>query len=166
MKEYIKVGKIVNTHGVKGCLKCISMTDDMERFDELEYVYTEKDNKKRKINNAWYRKGLVYLELEDINDMDTAESLRNTFISIYDDQLRELPEGSYYLFDLEGMEVYSDLGEYIGKISEVYQTGANDVYEVVDKKNSYLIPAVKDVVKEVSVKEKKMVIHVIDGLLE
>ncbi|MDF2616857.1 MAG: rimM, partial [Sedimentibacter sp.] len=60
MKEYIKVGKIVNTHGVKGCLKCISMTDDMERFDELEYVYTEKDNKKRKINNAWYRKGLVY----------------------------------------------------------------------------------------------------------
>jgi 16S rRNA processing protein RimM len=166
MKEYIKVGKIVNTHGVKGCLKCISMTDDMERFDELEYVYTEKDNKKRKINNAWYRKGLVYLELEDINDMDTAESLRNTFISIYDDQLRELPEGSYYLFDLEGMEVYSDLGEYIGKISEVYQTGANDVYEVVDKKNSYLIPAVKDVVKEVSVKEKKMVIHVIEGLLE
>lgn len=166
MKEYIKVGKIVNTHGVKGCLKCIPLTDDMERFDELLYVYTEKDNKKRKINNAWYRKGLVYLELEDINDMDAAESLRNTFISIYDDQLRELPEGSYYLFDLEGMEVYSDLGEYIGKISEVYQTGANDVYEVVDKKKSYLIPAVKDVVKEVSVKEKKMVIHVIEGLLE
>lgn len=166
MKEYIKVGKIVNTHGVKGCLKCIPMTDDMERFDELEYVYTEKDNKKRKINNAWYRKGLVYLELEDINDMDAAESLRNTFISIYDDQLRELPEGSYYLFDLEGMEVYSDLGEYVGKISDIYQTGANDVYEVTDKKNSYLIPAVKDVVKEVSVKEKKMVIHVIEGLLE
>lgn len=166
MKEYIKVGKIVNTHGVKGCLKCIPLTDDMERFDELKYVYTEKDNKKRKINNVWYRKGLVYLELEDINDMDAAESLRNTFISIYDDQLRELPEGSYYLFDLEGMEVYSDLGEYIGKISEIYQTGANDVYEVVDKNKSYLIPAVKDVVKEVSVKEKKMVIHVIEGLLE
>ncbi|KAF5046380.1 Ribosome maturation factor RimM [bioreactor metagenome] len=166
MKEYIKVGKIVNTHGVKGCLKCIPLTDDMERFDELEYVYTEKDNKKRKIKNVWYRKGLVYLELEDINDMDAAESLRNTFISIYEDQLRELPEGSYYLFDLEGMEVYSDLGEYIGKISEIYQTGANDVYEVVDKNKSYLIPAVKEVVKEVSVKEKKMVIHVIEGLLE
>lgn len=166
MKEYIKVGKIVNTHGVKGCLKCIPLTDDMERFDELEYVYTEKDNKKRKIKNVWYRKGLVYLELEDINDMDAAESLRNTFISIYEDQLRELPEGSYYLFDLEGMEVYSDLGEYIGKISEIYQTGANDVYEVKDKNKSYLIPAVKEVVKEVSVKEKKMVIHVIEGLLE
>lgn len=166
MKEYIKVGKIVNTHGVKGCMKCIPLTDDMERFDELEYVYTEKDNKKRKINNVWYRKGLVYLELEDINDMDAAESLRNTFISIYEDQLRELPEGSYYLFDLEGMEVYSDLGEYIGKIKEVYQTGANDVYEVADKNKSYLIPAVKEVVKEVNVKEKKMVIHVIEGLLE
>ena len=166
MKEYIKVGKIVNTHGIKGCVKCISLTDDMERFDELEYIYTEKDGKKRKINNSWYRKGLIFLELEDIDDMDTAESFRDTYISIFDDQLRELPEDSYYLFDLEGMEVYSTEGEYIGKISYVYQTGANDVYEIVNKDKSFLIPAVKEVVKEVNVKEKKMVIHVIEGLLE
>lgn len=166
MKEYIKVGKIVNTHGVKGCMKCLSLTDDIERFDELEYIYTEKDDKKRKINNVWYRNNLVYLQLEGIDDINIAETFRDTFVSIFEDQLRELPEDSYYLFDLEGMEVYTTDGEYIGKISVVYQTGANDVYEIVNKNKSFLIPAVKDVVKEVNIKDKKMVIHVIEGLLE
>ncbi|MEL7646725.1 MAG: ribosome maturation factor RimM [Sedimentibacter sp.] len=166
MKEYIKVGKIVNTHGVKGCVKCIPLTDDMERFEELDHVFTEKDGRKRKISNVWERKGMVYLQLEDIDDMDTAESFQNTYISILEDQLKKLPDDSYYLFDLEGMDVYSTDGEYIGKISVVYQTGANDVYEVSLKDKSWLIPAVKEVVKEVNVKEKKMVIQVIEGLLE
>ncbi|MGD9567427.1 MAG: ribosome maturation factor RimM [Sedimentibacter sp.] len=166
MKEYIKVGKIVNTHGIKGCMKCLPLTDDMERFEELEYVYTEKDNVKRKISDVWFRKGMVYIMLENINDMDTANSFKNTFISIFENQLKELPEDSYYLFDLEGMEVYSTDGEYLGKINVIYQTGANDVYEIVNKNKSFLIPAVKDVVKEVNKENKKMIINVIEGLLE
>ncbi len=166
MKEYIKIGKIVNTHGIKGCMKCLPLTDDTERFDDLEYVYTEKDNVKRKILDVWYRKNLVYFMLENIDDMDTAESFRDTFVSIFDDQLRELPENSYYLFDLEGMEVFTAEGEFLGKIDVVYQTGANDVYEIVNNKKSFLIPAIKDVVKEVDIKNKKMVINVIEGLLE
>ncbi|MFA7550587.1 MAG: ribosome maturation factor RimM [Sedimentibacter sp.] len=151
MKDYIKVGKIVNTHGVKGYIKCIPLTDDLERFEELEYVYTEKDNIKRTIDDVWYQKGLVCLKLKDIDDMDKAELFKDTYISIVEDQLRVLPENSYYLFDLEGMDVYSNNGDYIGKISEVYQTGANDVYEVKNNKNSYLIPAIKDVVKSVNI---------------
>ena len=166
MKDYIKVGKIVNTHGVKGYIKCIPLTDDLERFEELEYVYTEKDNIKRTIDDVWYQKGLVCLKLKDIDDMDKAESFKDTYISIVEDQLRVLPANSYYLFDLEGMDVYSNNGDYIGKISEVYQTGANDVYEVKNNINSYLIPAIKDVVKSVNVQDKKMIINVIEGLLE
>lgn len=166
MKEYIKVGKVVNTHGVKGCVKCLPLTDDLERFDELKYVFTEKDNVKRKINDVWYRKGMVYIMLEGINDMDTAESFKDTFISIYEDQLRELPEDSYYIFDLEGMEVYSTDGEYLGKINDIYQTGANDVYEIINNNKSFLIPAVKEIVKDVDIQSKKMVINVIEGLLE
>lgn len=166
MKEYIKVGKIVNTHGVKGCIKCIPMTDDEERFQELEYVYTEKDDTRRKIMNVWYKKGMAYIQLENINDMNTAESFKDTFISILEDQLRELPQDSYYIFDLEGMEVYSAEGKYLGKIDDVYQTGANDVYQVTNEGKSFLIPAVKAVVKEVNLKKNKMVINVIEGLLE
>jgi len=165
-KDYIKVGKIVNTHGVRGYVKCVPITDDLERFEELEYVYTEKDDTKRIISDVWYRKGMVYLKLKNIDDMETAESFKDTYISILEDQLRELPEDSYYLFDLEGMDVYSTDGDYIGKISEIYQTGANDVYEVKNADKSRLIPAIKDVVKSVNVQDKKMIINVIEGLLE
>jgi len=165
MMDYIKVGKIVKTHGVKGYVKCVPMTDDLERFQELEYVYTEKDHMKRTIDDV-YQKGMVYLKLKDIDDMDTAEKFKDTYISILEDQLRELPEDSYYLFDLEGMDVYSTQGEHMGKISEIYQTGANDVYEVKNKNRTFLIPAVKDVVKSVDLQGKKMIINVIEGLLE
>ncbi len=166
MKDYIKVGKIVNTHGVKGCIKCVPFTDDLERFDDLEYVYTEKDDIKRKIKDVWYRKGTVYLTLENIDDMNTAETFKNTYISIFEDQLRELPEDTYYLFELEGMKVYSLEGEYIGEISEIYQPGANDVYEIKNNNKTYLIPAVKEIVKEVNMKDRKIIINVIEGLLE
>jgi 16S rRNA processing protein RimM len=166
MNEYIKIGKIVSTHGVRGCMKCMPLTDYLKRFDELEYVYTEKDNAKREIKNVRYGNSMVYIMLENIDDMSTAESFKDTFISIKEDQLRELPKNSYYLFDLEGMEVYSTEGEYLGKIISVYQTGANDVYEISDNNKSFLIPAVKEVVKDVNVKDKKMIINVIEGLLE
>ena len=166
MKEYIKVGKIVNTHGVKGYLKCVPLTDDMGRFEELKYIYTEKDSTKRSIIDVWYRNNMVYILLENINDMNTAETFRDSYISILEDQLRELPEDSYYLFDLEGMDVFSSEGEHLGKIDIVYQTGANDVYEIVNGNKSFLIPAVKEVVKEVDIKNKKMVINIIEGLLE
>lgn len=166
MKDYIKVGKIVNTHGIKGYVKCVPMTDDLERFEELEYVYTEKDHIKRIINDVWYQKGMVYLKLKNIDDMNTAETFKDTYISILEDQLRELPQDSYYLFDLEGMDVYSTDDDYIGKIIEIFQTGANDVYEVKNNNKSYLIPAIKDVVKSVNIQDKKMIINVIEGLLE
>ena len=166
MKDYIKVGKIVNTHGVKGYVKCMPLTDDLERFEDLKYIYTEKDNQKRLIKEVWDRKGMVYLKLENIDDMETAESFKDTYISILEDQLRVLPQDSYYLFDLEGMDVYSGEGDYLGKITEIYQTGANDVYEVSNKDKSFLIPAIKDVVKSVDVQDKKMIINIIEGLLE
>jgi 16S rRNA processing protein RimM len=164
--DYIKVGKIVNTHGIKGYVKCVPMTDYLERFEELKYIYTEKDDTKRVISDVWFQKGMVYLKLRDIDDMNTAETFKDTYISIFEDQLRDLPEDSYYLFDLEGMDVYSTDGDYIGKISDIFQTGANDVYEVKNNNISYLIPAIKDVVKSVDVQDKKMIINVIEGLLE
>lgn len=166
MKDYIKVGKIVNTHGVKGYVKCVPLTDDLERFYELDYIYTEKDNIKRRIKDVWSRKGTVCLSLEGIEDMNTAEAFRDTYISILEDQLRVLPEDTYYIFELEGMEVYSAEDVYLGKVTSIYQTGANDVYEIKNNNKTYLIPAVKDVVKDVNIKNKKIIINVIEGLLE
>lgn len=166
MKDYIRVGKIVNTHGVKGCIKVLALTDDIDRFDELEYVYTELDNKKREIQNVWYRNGMVYLELEGITNMDDALKFKESYASIDETQLKKLPKNTYYVFELEGLDVYSTENEYIGKVKEVFQTGANDVYEVVKDNKSYYIPAIKDVVKEVNLNDKKIIIKIIEGLLE
>lgn len=147
-------------------MKVLSLTDELDRFDELDYVYTEIDDKKRKINNAWYRNGLVYLELEGVENMDDAIKLKESYVSIEEAQLKELPEDTYYIYELEGLEVYSTEGELIGNIKEVFQTGANDVYEVKGKSKTYYIPAIKNIVKEVNIKEKKVVINVVEGLLE
>lgn len=166
MKDYVKIGKIVNTHGVKGYVTCISLSDNIERFDELEYVYTEKDDRKRKIKEVFYKKGTVCMSLEGIDDMTSAEIFKNTYISILEGQLKELPEDTYYLFDLEGMKVFSTEGAYLGEISEIYQPGANDVYEIKNGDKTFLIPAVKEVVKDVNMKERKIIINIIEGLLE
>lgn len=164
--DYIKVGKIVNIHGVRGCVKCVPLTDEIERFDELEYIVTEKDNIKRNIQGVWYKKGMVYLTLEGITTVDEATAFRDTYISITEEQKRILPEDTYYIFDLEGLEVYSTKGEHLGYIKAVYQTGANDVYEVKNGEKTYLIPAIKEVVREVDIENGRAVINVIEGLLE
>lgn len=166
MIEYIKVGKIVNTHGIKGELKIISMTDYIERFEELEYIYTEKDNVKRNIRSVKYVKNLVVLSLEGIDSMNDAETFKNTLISIDKSQVRELPEGRYYIYDLEGLDVYLLNGDKLGKLTEVFQNSANDVYEVTDGKKKYYIPAIKQVIKEVNLQENKMVIEPLKGLLD
>jgi len=166
MKDYIKIGKIVNTHGIKGELKVVSHTDYLERFEEIDYLYTEKDDKKRNINSVRYAKGMAYLKLEGIEDMTEAETFKNTYVSIDEENVRELPEGRYYIYELEGMDVYLMNGEKLGVLTEVLQNTANDVYEVKDKKKKYYIPALKSVIKEVSVKENKMVIEPLKGLLD
>lgn len=166
MIDYIKIGKIVNTHGVRGEIKVISHTDYLERFEEIDYLYTEKDDKKRKINSVRYAKGMAYLKLEGINDMTEAEKFKNTYVSIDETNVRELPEGRYYIYDLEGMDVYLMNGDKLGVLTEVIQNTANDVYEVTDKKKKYYIPALKSVIKEVNVEEKKMIIEPLKGLLD
>ncbi len=166
MLDYIRVGKIINTHGIKGYVKCLPLTDDINRFNDLEYIFTELDSFKRKIKEVWFGKGLVYLKLENINDVSSAEKFKNTYITIEKDQLKKLPEDTYYIFDIEGLSVYNVEGKFLGEIKKVLQTGANDVYVVEDSNKQYLIPAIKKVIKEINIKENRVVIQPLDGLIE
>ncbi len=166
MDNKIRVGKIVNTHGVKGTVKILPLTDDLERFEELEYVFTEIDNKKRFFTNIRFNKGMVFVDLDSVKDMNEALKLKESYIYIKEDQLKTLPEDTFYIYELEGLEVFSTEGELIGIIDQVFQTGANDVYEVKNKAKTCYIPAIKDVVKEIDIKSNKMIINVIEGLFE
>lgn len=166
--EYIEIGQIVNTNGLKGVVKVNHFTDDISKFEDLKYVYIQLKNelKKVKIEQVRYNKNQVLLKLEGIDSIEEAEKYRNFYLKTEKESQEDLGEDTYYIVDLIGLDVYSDKNEYLGKIEDVFPTGSNDVYVVKDNLGKQiLIPAIADVVKEVDLKNKKMIINLIPGLI-
>ena len=166
--EYIEIGQIVNTNGLKGVVKVNPFTDDISKFEDLKYVYIQLKNelKKVKIEQVRYNKNQVLLKLEGIDSIEEAEKYRNFYLKTEKESQEALGEDTYYIVDLIGLDVYSDKNEYLGKIEDVFPTGSNDVYVVKDNLGKQiLIPAIADVVKEVDLKNKKMTINLIPGLI-
>ena len=166
--EYIEIGQIVNTNGFKGVVKVNPFTDDISKFEELKYVYIQlkSELKKVKIEQVRYNKNQVLLKLEGIDSIEEAEKYRNFYLKTEKESQEDLGEDTYYIVDLIGLDVYSDKNEYLGKIEDVFPTGSNDVYVVKDNLGKQiLIPAIADVVKEVDLKNKKMIINLIPGLV-
>lgn len=166
--EYIEIGQIVNTNGLKGVVKVNPFTDDISKFEDLKYVYIQLKNelKKVKIEQVRYNKNQVLLKLEGIDSIEEAEKYRNFYLKTEKESQEDLGEDTYYIVDLIGIDVYSDKNEYLGKIEDVFPTGSNDVYVVKDNLGKQiLIPAIADVVKKVDLKNKKMIINLIPGLI-
>ena len=166
--EYIEIGQIVNTNGLKGVVKVNPFTDDISKFEELKYVYIQlkSELKKVKIEQVRYNKNQVLLKLEGIDSIEEAEKYRNFYLKTEKESQEDLVEDTYYIVDLIGIDVYSDKNEYLGKIEDVFPTGSNDVYVVKDNLGKQiLIPAIADVVKKVDLKNKKMIINLIPGLV-
>lgn len=166
--EYIEIGQIVNTNGLKGVVKVNPFTDDISKFEDLKYVYIQlkSELKKVKIEQVRYNKNQVLLKLEGIDSIEEAEKYRNFYLKTEKESQEDLGEDTYYIVDLIGIDVYSDKNEYLGKIEDVFPTGSNDVYVVKDNLGKQiLIPAIADVVKEVDLKNKKMIINLIPGLV-
>ena len=156
--EYIEIGQIVNTNGLKGVVKVNPFTDDISKFEDLKYVYIQlkRELKKVKIEQVRYNKNQVLLKLEGIDSIEEAEKYRNFYLKTEKESQEDLGEDTYYIVDLIGLDVYSDKNEYLGKIEDVFPTGSNDVYVVKDNLGKQiLIPAIADVVKEVDLKNKK-----------
>ena len=168
MQKRLEVGQIVNTFGIKGEVKVMPFTDDITRFDDLEKVYvkTKKEEKLYKIQNVRYHKNMVLIKFENIETPEQAELLRNAFLEIDRENAVPLEEGTYYIADLIGMEVYSDDGNKLGIVEDIYNTGANDIYVVKDKQGKQiLLPAIKEVIKEVNLDTEKITVHLIPGLI-
>ena len=129
--KYFEIGKIINTHGIKGELKIYPMTDDINRFSLLKKVLI--DNLEYKIKHVRYNKNLVYIIFDGINNINDAEKLKNKIIKIPEKLALPLDKNEYYIQDLYGLNVYEG-DEFLGQITDVMKTGANDVY-VINKKN-------------------------------
>ena len=167
MQEFFEIGQIVNTFGIKGMLKVNPYTDDITRFEDLKnvYVVSRNINKKLDIEEVKYHKNCVLLKFKGIDKIEEAEILRNAIIKVERKDAKPLEEGSYYIVDLLGIKVYLENGELLGELEDIYNTGSNDIYVV--KTTTYkqiLLPAIKDVIKEINLEENKMIVHIIDGL--
>ena len=168
MQKRLEIGQIVNTFGIKGEVKIAPFTDDINRFDDLKKVYvrTKKDLKIYKVENARYHKNMVLLKLESINNPEDAEMLRNAFLEVDREDAVPLKEGTYFIADLIGLDVYTDDGKLLGKVDDIYNTGANDIYVVKDELGKQiLLPGIKDVIKEVDLESEKIIVHLIPGLI-
>ena len=163
------VGKILKPHGVKGSVKVEIITSFPEHFLELKTVYIEQENQKQaySIEDARLSDRFVFLKFSGINDYDQADALRNHYIYIAQKDLMPLNKDEYYIHDLIGLKVFDEQGVFIGTIRDVWTYSANDIYVLnTDDGQEKLIPAIKPVVKSVNLKERTMVIHVMEGMLD
>lgn len=165
----LRVGVITTTHGVRGEVKVFPTTDAAERFKKLKTVYLDlgRELLPITIEGVKFFKQMVILKLKEINDMDTAATYRNKDILIDRKDAMPLAENEFYICDLIGLKVITEEGEELGTLSEVLQTGANDVFEVtLPNKETVLIPYIDDCVKEISLAEEKVTVHILPGLLD
>lgn len=167
MQEFFELGQIVNTFGIKGFVKIVPYTEDISRFEQLDKVFLVKNNNKTEyeIEDVKYHKNFVLIKFKNVNTVEDAESLRNYYIQVKREALGEPEEGTYYIADLLGLEVYSDDGKFLGILDDIYNTGSNDIYVVKEKSGKQiLLPAISDVIKEINIADKKILVHLINGL--
>lgn len=159
----VVIGKIVGTHGNRGMVKIFPLTDFPERFIKMDKMTLENDGKVREYTVAQVKQHqkFILVKYDQVVDMTMAESLKGYLVKISREELTPLPEDSFYIFDIIGLKVYSMDNSYIGVVEDIIQTGSNDVYVINDQeknKKPVLIPALKEVVKEIDIKGGKMVI--------
>ena len=159
MNDNIKIGKIVNTHGIAGEVKVLPYTDDINRFFDLEYVYLDNKNKdKLTVKSVRIHKNTVLVKFDGIESMNDAERIKGQYIEVDRDHAVKLPENSYFICDLLGCTVNNEEGDKLGILSDIIQTGSNDVYVIKSDKGELLAPAIKDVVKKIDIDNKTITI--------
>lgn len=169
MEELLRVGVITTTHGVRGEVKVFPTTDDPERFEDLDRIIldTGREKKELRIEGVKYFKQLVILKFKGLNNVNDVERFRQAQLYVRREDAVPCEEDENYIADLIDMEVYSDKGEKLGILEDVYETGANDVYIVrMESGKELMLPAIKDCILDVNVEENRMTVHVLDGLMD
>lgn len=165
-KEYLEAGKIVTTHGIRGEVKIMPYTDTPELLAEFDRLFIGKNKDELIIERSRVFKNMVIAKIEGIDTPEAAEKLRNKLLYMHRGDL-ELDEDTYFIADLIGIEVRdADSGEVYGTISDVMQTGANDVYVIKGADREYLVPAIPEVVVSTDIDGEAMTIRPLDGLFE
>lgn len=169
MEKYLRVGVIANTHGVRGEVKVYPTTEDIKRFDYLKEAVIDTGKEKINVNvtGVKYFKNMVILKFEQYDNMDQVIPLKGMDLLVTRENAIPLAEGEHYIVDMIGCKIITDEGNALGELTDVMQTGANDVYVVktTDGKE-VLLPAIKECVLEKDIENKVIKVHIMKGLLD
>ena len=171
MKEkltHFRIGQIVNTQGLKGEVRVYTYVDDINRFDELENFYLDKNfNQEFEVERVRYKGNMVIMKIKGVDSVEMAERLKTKNLYVSRENSVDLDEDEFFIADLIGLDVFTVAGEKVGTLKDVLQYSANDVYVVKgDNDKEYLIPSTLKFVPEINIEEKKMIIDPIKGMLD
>lgn len=161
--EYITVGKIVTTFGIKGELKVNPLTDKLERFDIPGPYYIGRDRLEVEIEKYRVQKNQIVIKFKDFDNINEVLDFVNTDILVSKDDRVQLDQDDYYIDELVGLDVYYN-SAHIGKLKDVIHTPANDIYIISGKDGSYAVPAVKEFILGVKLEEKAMDVKLLEGM--
>ena len=162
--DWIPVGRVTRTHGLKGELKFFPADQD--------YLVVQKDQQIRlgettfKIKSVRGVKSPFIVKFEGVDSIEAAQSLSGQEVLVAKEDFESLPEGEYYRFEIEGLKAFDDTGKYYGVIEEIIATGSNDVYVVRENDKEWLVPMIDSVVQNIDLEEGKLIFHCVEGLFE
>lgn len=165
--NYLQVGIITSTHGIKGEVKVFPTTNDAKRFTKLKTAYIDLGTERMEIHieQVKFFKKMVILKFKEFQDINEVERFKSKSILVTRDNAVKLEKDEYFIADLIDIRVKTDENEDLGILTDVLETGANDVYVVTTKENKeILIPAIKDCILEVDIEERTMLVHLLEGL--
>jgi len=165
--ELFAFGKIVKTHGLRGCLKVLSFLESQNILDGLDFVYLESKSGQKsryEIKKLTPSGKFLFLDLKGVVDVDAAQTLVGSMLLFPRDLLAILPEDEYYWQDIIGLEVYTTDGRHLGRIESIFPTGSNDVYVCRGDKGETLIPAIADAILRIDLEERRMTVKLLEGL--
>jgi len=160
---------VLRPHGLRGQLKILAYARSEATFLNANSVFLrQQDGKLRKFSLVSSRpsKSSFIVQLEDISSLTDAETYRNADILIRKDALPRKEDGEYFWYELMGLDVFLESGEYLGPISDIMATGSNDIYVIKRGDSEILIPGTHEVIKHIDLQQGKMLVHPIEGLLD
>jgi 16S rRNA processing protein RimM len=162
--DWIPVGRVTRTHGLKGELKFFPTDqEDLAVQSNQQILLGEMTFKIKSVRGA---KSPFIIKFEGVDSIEAAQSLAGQEVLVAREDFESLPEGEYYRFEIEGLKVFDDTGKYYGVIEDIIETGSNDVYVVRENDKEWLVPMIDSVVQSIDLEQGKVIFHCVEGLFE
>jgi 16S rRNA processing protein RimM len=165
--QFFEIGRIVKSCGLKGLMKAVSYLESNDKVQDLDELYLGFGNDRKgpfKLKGMRSRGKSFFLEIEGVEDLQSAKALIGCDVLIPADKLEELPEGEYYWHDMIGLKVVTEEGRILGVIEAIFPTGSNDVYVCSGGEREVLLPGIADVIREIDIDRGMMVVRLLEGL--